>query len=76
MVEKKSTTKVEKKVETKKEDSKITELKIELLKQGSKKRDIKREIARLLTLQNKIWETKNNHGHMPEMRFTDSSMCV
>ena len=45
--------KVETKVEDKKEDSKISELKIELLKQGSKKRDIKREIARLLTLQNK-----------------------
>jgi hypothetical protein len=51
--EKKETKKVEVKIDDKKEDSKIIELKIELLKQGSKKRDIKREIARLLTLQNK-----------------------
>ena len=51
--EKKEVKKTEVKIENKKEDSKIIELKIELLKQGSKKRDIKREIARLLTLQNK-----------------------
>ena len=58
---KEKTTKIEKKEESKTEtkkieardDSKMDELKIELLKQGSKKRDIRREIARLLTLQNK-----------------------
>jgi hypothetical protein len=46
--EKKENTKVEAK-----EDSKIAELKIELLKSGAKRQRIKREIARILTLQNK-----------------------
>ncbi|VVB80628.1 Uncharacterised protein [uncultured archaeon] len=35
------------------DDAKIAELKIELLKSGAKRQRIKREIARILTLQNK-----------------------
>jgi hypothetical protein len=64
MAEKKSTIKTEKKIANPvnkkenvkteiKQDPKMKELKIELLKQTSKKKDIRREIARLLTLQNK-----------------------
>lgn len=45
------------KIKTEKKDnkieSKIKELKIELLKQGSKRKDIRRELAKLLTLQQK-----------------------
>ena len=46
---------VEKKVLTEKESAKkIKDLKIELLKNPTKRKSIKREIARLLTMQNRI----------------------
>ncbi len=40
------------------EADKIRELKIEMLKNVMKRKQIKREIARLLTLQNKVGEKK------------------
>lgn len=56
--------KEEKKTETKKietkDDEKVKELKIELLKSGSKRQKIKREIAKILTLQNKNKMEKSN----------------
>ena len=43
----------EKNQNTKENSNKINDLKIELLKQPTKKKNIKRQIARILTQQNK-----------------------
>jgi len=42
-----------KKLDKKESEGKMNELKIELLKQTQKRKGIKKEIARLLTLENK-----------------------
>ena len=60
MVEKKQTEKkVEKvsKIDNKNEE-KINELKIEFLKQTAKRKDIKRQIAKIMTIENKLKEEK------------------
>jgi len=48
----------EKDINPKEIESKLKDLKIELLKQPTKRKQIKKEIARVLTLKNKLRESK------------------